>query len=30
MRLSFEDANLPLLSKPLVKPLPTFQNNSCC
>jgi N-acetylglutamate synthase-like GNAT family acetyltransferase len=30
MRLVFEDANLPLLSKPSLKPLPTFQNNSCC
>ncbi len=30
MRLSFENADLPLLSKPSHKPLPTFQNNSCC
>jgi N-acetylglutamate synthase-like GNAT family acetyltransferase len=30
MRLSFEDADLPLLSKPSAKPLPTFQNNTCC
>lgn len=30
MRLSFEDANLPLLSKPSIKPLPTFQNGTCC
>ncbi len=30
MRLSFEDANLPLLSKPSLKPLPTFQDGACC
>lgn len=30
MRLSFEESNLPLLSKPSIKPLPTFQNGSCC
>jgi len=30
MRLSFEDADLPLLSKPSAKPLPTFNNNTCC
>ncbi len=30
MRLSFEDANLPLLSKPSKKPLPTFQDGACC
>ena len=30
MRLSFEDANLPLLSAPSKKPLPTFENNACC
>jgi arsenite methyltransferase len=30
MRLSFEDADLPMLSAPSRKPLPTFQNNSCC
>jgi amino-acid N-acetyltransferase len=30
MRLSFEEANLPLLSKPSKKPLPTFENNACC
>jgi amino-acid N-acetyltransferase len=30
MRLGFEDADLPMLSKPSAKPLPTFQNNTCC
>jgi N-acetylglutamate synthase-like GNAT family acetyltransferase/SAM-dependent methyltransferase len=30
MRLSFEEANLPLLSKPSIKPLPTFQDGACC
>jgi hypothetical protein len=30
MRLNFEEANLPLLGKPSLKPLPTFQNGSCC
>ena len=30
MRLSFEGSNLPLLSKPSHKPLPTFQNGACC
>jgi SAM-dependent methyltransferase len=30
MRLSFEESNLPLLSKPSIKPLPTFQNGACC
>jgi arsenite methyltransferase len=30
MRLSFEDANLPLLSKPSLKPLPNFQDGACC
>ena len=30
MRLSFEEANLPLLSKPSMKPLPTFQDGACC
>ncbi len=30
MRLVFEDADLPVLSKPSAKPLPTFQNNTCC
>jgi N-acetylglutamate synthase-like GNAT family acetyltransferase len=30
MRLSFEDADLPMLSASSRKPLPTFQNNSCC
>jgi N-acetylglutamate synthase-like GNAT family acetyltransferase len=30
MRLVFEDASLPLLSKPSLKPLPTFQDGACC
>lgn len=30
MRLSFDEANLPLLSKPSMKPLPTFQDGACC
>ena len=30
MRLDFENADLPLLGKPSLKPLPTFQNGSCC
>jgi N-acetylglutamate synthase-like GNAT family acetyltransferase len=30
MRLSFEEANLPLLSKPSAKPLPTFKDGACC
>ncbi|MEX2393816.1 MAG: GNAT family N-acetyltransferase [Actinomycetota bacterium] len=30
MRLSFEQADLPLLSKPSIKPLPTFQDGACC
>ena len=30
MRLSFEDADLPMLSKPSSKPLPMFDNNTCC
>jgi amino-acid N-acetyltransferase len=30
MRLSFEEADLPLLSRPSAKPLPTFQNGDCC
>jgi amino-acid N-acetyltransferase len=30
MRLSFEEADLPMLSRPSRKALPTFQNNSCC
>ncbi len=30
MRLEFERVGLPMLSKPSGKPLPTFQNNSCC
>jgi SAM-dependent methyltransferase/N-acetylglutamate synthase-like GNAT family acetyltransferase len=30
MRLSFEEASLPLLSKPSMKPLPTFQDGACC
>ena len=30
MRLSFEEANLPVLGAPSKKELPTFQNNTCC
>jgi SAM-dependent methyltransferase/N-acetylglutamate synthase-like GNAT family acetyltransferase len=30
MRLSFEDADLPLLGKPSKKPLPTFDKGACC
>ena len=30
MRLVFEDASLPLISKPSLKPLPTFQDGACC
>ncbi len=30
MHLSFESADLPLLSKPSIKPLPTFQDGACC
>lgn len=30
MRLSFEEADLPMLAKPSRKELPTFQGNSCC
>jgi amino-acid N-acetyltransferase len=30
MRLSFEEADLPLLSKPSLKQLPTFQDGACC
>jgi hypothetical protein len=30
MRLSFEDADLPLIGKPSLKPLPTFDNGACC
>ncbi|HVE92922.1 MAG TPA: GNAT family N-acetyltransferase [Actinomycetota bacterium] len=30
LRLSFEDADLPLLGKPSQKPLPTFEGNACC
>jgi SAM-dependent methyltransferase/predicted GNAT family acetyltransferase len=30
MHLSFEEADLPLLSKPSLKPLPTFQDGACC
>ncbi|MEX0873757.1 MAG: GNAT family N-acetyltransferase [Actinomycetota bacterium] len=30
MRLSFEEADLPLISKPSLKPLPTFDNGACC
>jgi arsenite methyltransferase len=30
MRLTFEDASLPLISKPSLKPLPTFQDGACC
>jgi hypothetical protein len=30
MRLVFEDVSLPLLSKPSLKPLPTFQDGACC
>lgn len=30
MRLSFEEADLPLLGKPSRKELPTFQDGSCC
>jgi SAM-dependent methyltransferase len=30
MKLSFEEASLPLLSKPSMKPLPTFQDGACC
>lgn len=30
MRLVFEDAALPLISKPSLKPLPTFQDGACC
>ena len=30
MRLSFEQADLPMLSKPSKKELPTFQNETCC
>ncbi len=30
MRLVFEDAKLPLLSKPSLKPLPTFKDGACC
>jgi SAM-dependent methyltransferase len=30
MRLDFEKADLPLIGKPSLKPLPTFQNGSCC
>ncbi len=30
MRLSFEDAALPMLGTPSKKALPTFQNNTCC
>jgi len=30
MRLDFESADLPLIGKPSLKPLPTFENGSCC
>jgi SAM-dependent methyltransferase len=30
MRLRFEEADLPMLSKPSRKPLPTFKDGACC
>lgn len=30
MRLVFEDASLPLISKPSLKPMPTFEDGACC
>jgi N-acetylglutamate synthase-like GNAT family acetyltransferase len=30
MRLSFEEADLPLLGRPSRKELPTFQDGACC
>jgi N-acetylglutamate synthase-like GNAT family acetyltransferase/protein-L-isoaspartate O-methyltransferase len=30
MRMSFEESDLPLISKPSLKPLPTFDNGACC
>jgi SAM-dependent methyltransferase len=30
VKLNFEESNLPLISKPSLKPLPTFKDGACC